>query len=104
MDPLQIHYVDLGVQRIADLRGDMAIGRIERNDLVLNHQSFSRKHARFESRNGAWWIVDLKSTNGVKVDGTLVTEAKVNVGDKISVGSVQLDLKPQPSVNFSNES
>ncbi|HEY8131209.1 MAG TPA: adenylate/guanylate cyclase domain-containing protein [Thermoanaerobaculia bacterium] len=104
MDQLQIHYVDLGVQRIADLRGEMSVGRTEGNDLVLNHPSVSRKHARFEPRNGAWWIVDLKSTNGVKLNGNLITEAQVNVGDKISIGSVQLELKPQPSVNFSNES
>ena len=104
MDQLQIHYVDLGVQRIADLKGGMSVGRTEGNDIVLNHPSVSRKHARFESRNEAWWIVDLKSTNGVKLNGNLVTEAQVTAGDKISVGSVQLELKPQPSVNFSNES
>ncbi|HLJ73820.1 MAG TPA: FHA domain-containing protein, partial [Thermoanaerobaculia bacterium] len=104
MDPLQIHYVDLGVQRIADLHGEMTVGRTEGNDLVLNHPSVSRKHARFEARNSAWWIVDLKSTNGVKVNGNLVSESQVNPGDKISIGSVQLELKPQPAVNFSNES
>src|SRR5713101_2763011 len=104
MDQLQIHYVDLGVQRLADLRGEMSVGRTEGNDLVLNHPSVSRKHARFEPRKEAWWIVDLKSTNGVKLNGNLVTEAQINTGDKISVGSVQLELTPQPSVNFSNES
>ena len=104
MEALQIHYVDLGVQRVADLKGDMSIGRTEGNDLVLNHPSVSRKHARFEGRSDAWWVVDLKSTNGVKVNGNLVTESKVNSGDKISIGSVQLELTPQPSVNFSNES
>ncbi len=104
MEQLQIHYVDLGVQRVADLKGEMFIGRTEGNDLVLNHPSVSRKHARFESRNEHWWIIDLKSTNGVKVNGNLITESQVNAGDKISIGSVQLELKPQPSVNFSNES
>jgi adenylate cyclase len=104
MEQLQIHYVDLGVNRVTDLRGETSVGRTEGNDVVLNHPSVSRKHARFEARNGAWWVVDLKSTNGVKVNGNLVTESQVNAGDKISVGSVQLELKPQPSVNFSNES
>ncbi|HEX9406961.1 MAG TPA: adenylate/guanylate cyclase domain-containing protein [Thermoanaerobaculia bacterium] len=104
MDHLQIHYVDLGVQRTADLLGEMSIGRTEGNDLVLNHPSVSRKHAKFEPRNESFWIVDLKSTNGVKVNGNLVTESKVKTEDKISIGSVQLELKPQPSVNFSNES
>ena len=104
MEQLQIHYVDLGVSRVADLKSDMAVGRTEGNDLVLNHPSVSRKHARFELRNDNWWIIDLKSTNGVKVNGNLVTEAQVNAGDKILVGSVQVDLKLLPLVDFSGES
>jgi adenylate cyclase len=104
MDQLQLHYVDLGVPRVLDLRGELSIGRTEGNDLVLNHPSVSRKHARFEPRNGAWWIIDLKSTNGVKLNGNLITEAQVQAGDAISVGSVQVDIKSLPSVNFSNES
>jgi adenylate cyclase len=105
MEQLQIHYVDLGVPRVTDLRSDLSIGRTEGNDLVLNHPSVSRKHARIETRaDGYYWIIDLKSTNGVKVNGNLVSESAIVNGDKILVGSVQLDLKPLPSVDFSAES
>lgn len=104
MEQLQIHYVDLGVPRISDVKSDLSIGRTEGNDLVLNHPSVSRKHARLEERNGNWWIIDLKSTNGVKVNGNLVTEAQINAGDKVLVGSVQLDIKAMPSVEFTGES
>ena len=104
MDQLQIHYVDLGVPRIADVKSELSIGRTEGNDLVLNHPSVSRKHARVEARDDAWWIVDLKSTNGVKVNGNLITESQIATGDKILVGSVQLDIKAMPSVDFSGES
>src|SRR4051812_45970119 len=101
---LQLHYIDLGVPRVTDLRLDMTIGRTEGNDLILNHPSVSRKHARLENREDKWWIVDLKSTNGVKVNGNLVTEAPVHAGDKIHIGSVQLDAKVLPSVDFSGDS
>jgi adenylate cyclase len=104
MDQLQIHYVDLGVPRITDLKSDVSIGRTEGNDLVLNHPSVSRKHARLEGRNNFWWIIDLKSTNGVKVNGNLVTEAQIGAGDKVLIGSVQLDIKAMPSVEFTGES
>jgi adenylate cyclase len=104
MDQLQIHYVDLGVPRVTDLKSEMSIGRTEGNDLVLNHPSVSRKHARVEARGTHWWIIDLKSTNGIKVNGNLTTEAQVNPGDKILIGSVQLDVKAMPSVDFSAES
>jgi len=98
MEQLQVHYVDLGVPRLCDLKSDLSVGRTEGNDIVLNHPSVSRKHAKFEIRGDHWWIVDLKSTNGVKVNGNLITEAEVGAGDKISVGSVQLELKALPSV------
>ncbi|HEX6097155.1 MAG TPA: adenylate/guanylate cyclase domain-containing protein [Thermoanaerobaculia bacterium] len=104
MDQLQIHYVDLGVPRITDVRSELSIGRTEGNDLVLNHPSVSRKHARVEARNAHWWIVDLKSTNGVKVNGNLIAEAQIGAGDKILIGSVQLDVKSMPSVEFTGES
>jgi len=104
MEQLQIHYVDLGVPRITDVKSELSIGRTEGNDLVLNHPSVSRKHAKLESRNSTWWIVDLKSTNGVKVNGNLITEAQINAGDKVLIGSVQLDIKAMPSVDFSGES
>jgi len=104
MEQLQIHYMDMGVPRIADLKSDLSIGRTEGNDLVLNHPSVSRKHAKLESRDNRWWIVDLKSTNGVKVNGNLISESQVNAGDKIHIGSVQLDLKALPSVDFSDQS
>ena len=104
MDQFQIHYVDLGVPRITDVRSELSIGRTEGNDLVLNHPSVSRKHARVEARGDKWWIVDLKSTNGVKVNGNLITEAQLTPGDKILVGSVQLEVKAMPSVDFTGES
>src|SRR5205814_5933608 len=104
MEQLQVHFADLGVPRVADLKGDLSAGRTEGNDIVLNHPSLSRKHAKFEVRADKWWIIDLKSTNGVKVNGNLITESQVAAGDKISVGSVQLELKALPSVNFSSES
>ncbi len=103
-EQVQLHYVDLGVPRVTDLRGETSVGRTEGNDVILNHPSVSRKHARFEARNDKWWIIDLKSTNGVKVNGNLVAEAQINTGDKIHIGSVLLELKALPSVDFSGDS
>jgi adenylate cyclase len=104
MEQLQLHYVDLGVPRVMDLKDELSVGRTEGNDLILNHPSVSRKHARFELRGDNWWIVDLKSTNGVKLNGNLVTEAQVGAGDKLSVGSVLIDARAMPSVDFNADS
>jgi adenylate cyclase len=93
------------VPRVFDLREDVAlVGRTEGNDVVLNHPSVSRRHARFEHREGHWWIVDLKSTNGVKVNGIPVAEFEIQAGDKILVGSVQIDVQSVAKVDFSDDS
>src|SRR5258706_713149 len=104
MEQLQLHYVDLGVPRVMDLKHELSVGRTEGNDLILNHPSVSRKHAKFELRGEYWWIVDLKSTNGVKLSGNLVTEGQVAAGDNLSVGSVQLEARALPSVDFNADS
>jgi adenylate cyclase len=104
MEQLQLHYVDLGVPRVMDLKHDLSVGRTEGNELILNHPSVSRKHAKFELRSEHWWVVDLKSTNGVKLNGNLVTEAQVAAGDKISIGSVLVDARALPSVDFNADS
>jgi len=104
MEQLQLHYVDLGVPRVMDLKHELSVGRTEGNDLILNHPSVSRKHAKFELRGEFWWVIDLKSTNGVKLNGNLITEAQVAAGDKISVGSVLLDARALPSVDFNADS
>jgi adenylate cyclase len=104
MDQVQVQYIDLGVQKVTDLGDETTIGRTEGNDIILNHPSVSRRHAKIESRNNGFWIVDLKSTNGVKVNGNVVGEGQIKPGDKILIGSVQLELLAAPSVNFSTDS
>jgi adenylate cyclase len=105
MDQLQLHFSDLGSARVFDLRNEsVTIGRIEGNDLVLNHPSVSRRHARIDRRGTTHWVIDLKSTNGIKLNGNVVTESEIKPGDKISVGSVELDLRAVPAVDFSDDS
>ena len=102
MDQIQLHFLDQGSTRIFDVQNESTtVGRIEGNDLVLNHPSVSRRHARIDRRGGTFWVIDLKSTNGVKVNGTAVGESQILPGDKISIGSVELEIKPAPAVDFS---
>jgi len=104
MEQLQLHYLDVGVPRVVELQDDVTIGRIEGNDLVLNHPSVSRRHGKIERRGEKWWIVDLKSTNGIKVNGTLMAESAFGAGDRVLVGSVQVDVKAVPAVAIGADS
>ena len=106
MEKLQLHYLDMGSPRIFELNDERghSVGRTEGNDLILNHPSVSRKHGRFETRNGEWWVVDQGSTNGIKVNDNQVGEARLKPGDHLSVGSMQVEVKAVPSVDFSDDS
>ncbi len=65
----------------------MGIGRSGDNSIVVNDLNASRKHAelRYED-DGSWNIVDLNSMNGTKVNGRRVTSARLNDGDRITIG------------------
>lgn len=105
MDQIELHYLDGGSARILELRDEaVTIGRIEGNDLVLNHPSVSRRHGRIEPRGTEWWIADLNSTNGIKLNGSPVLEAAIRPGDRISVGSVEVEVRGVAAVDFSEES
>lgn len=105
MEQLELHYVDGGSARILELRGEaVTIGRIEGNDLVINHPSVSRRHGRLELRGSEWWVADLNSTNGIKVNGAPVMEAVIRAGDRLAVGSVEVEVRGIAAVDFSEES
>jgi adenylate cyclase len=45
------------------------IGRREDCDIVLNFGNVSGHHARLTFEDGQWYILDLRSRNGIIVDG-----------------------------------
>lgn len=64
------------------------IGRDRENDIVLDSDSVSRRHARLELRGGHVHLVDLESTNGTFVSDSPepVTDCQLRKGDQIKVG------------------
>ncbi len=76
-----------------DLHADTpcGIGRAPENLIVLTDSSVSRQHARLFSREDTWWVEDLGSKNGTKVNGNLIEGPKrLKQGDGLQVGSFQL--------------
>lgn len=77
----------LGKRFVLD-NSPVRIGRGGENQIVLEGDSVSRKHAHIEQRAGAtWWVVDDNSTNGTYVnDDQIVREQPLTNGDRIKVG------------------
>jgi hypothetical protein len=64
------------------------LGRSKDCDCVLPDPNVSRKHAELRrSSNGDWQIVDLRSTNGVKVNGRRVSSSRLSPGDELTLGT-----------------
>jgi hypothetical protein len=66
------------------------IGRSKRCDIVLNDPNASRQHAEVRREGDEFVLVDLDSTNGVKVNRREVKRAALANGDKIDLGASEL--------------
>ncbi len=68
-------------------KGSLTIGRSIDCDVVLVDRKVSNIHAEVVRQGAVHVIKDLSSTNGTFVEGNRVTEAVLNLGDEITVGS-----------------
>ena len=69
---------------------DITIGRATDNDIVAVDGRVSRHHGRIVGRRGTLVYEDLGSTNGSQVNGAIVTEVVLGVGDRLEVGDTAL--------------
>jgi pSer/pThr/pTyr-binding forkhead associated (FHA) protein len=71
------------------MRSDVKFGRTDENDIVADHQSVSRAHARFVLDDGHWKVIDNKSANGVRVNGEEYAVSNLKAGDVIELGHLK---------------
>jgi pSer/pThr/pTyr-binding forkhead associated (FHA) protein/tetratricopeptide (TPR) repeat protein len=91
-------------------RVSQVIGRTPENDIVLNHKSISRHHAKILRDGNRYTILDLESANGVRVGGVERDKAELKSGDVLELGEVRLrflsgdaDLDDEPRVWYQNK-
>jgi len=87
---LRVVAVDGSSRQIAVDGRRLTIGRADDNGLVLADLRVSRHHARINVRRRALVLVDLGSTNGVRVNGVRVSEVALGAGDRIELGETVL--------------
>lgn len=80
-------------------KGEINVGRVQGNDLVLPKGNVSKHHARLLFRDGRFIVTDLKSTNGTYVNGRKIAQATiVREGDKIYIGDFVLRLESSSAI------
>ena len=67
-----------------------AIGRAENNDIVLDDGTVSKYHAKVTYWNRTLRLIDLNSTNGIKVNGNFIKNRILKDGDIVEIGLQRL--------------
>lgn len=75
----------------------LTLGRSEDNDIVVDHESISDRHAEFALAGGTTTLIDLGSSLGIHVNGTQVTAAILNHGDILQIGCLTLIYQDPPT-------
>ena len=87
--PVRAAVVVAGVSRELD-RPVLSVGRSRECDIAIDDPSVSRRHAELRRETQGYAIVDLGSTNGTQVNGEKVSRAKLQPGDRITLGQTEL--------------
>lgn len=66
------------------------VGRDLGADFMVEDHLMSRRHLRVFQEAGAWFVEDLGSTNGTRLNGTKVARAPLRDGDAILAGGTEL--------------
>jgi adenylate cyclase len=79
------------------LKKQLLVGRRESCDIVLRFANVSAHHCQLFVNGGYWYIRDMKSRNGVKVNGIRVQEKRVDPGDSLAVAKHKYELNYSPA-------
>ncbi len=74
----------------------LVIGRRESCDIVLRFANVSGQHARMSLESGYWFLKDLGSRNGTKVDGYRISRKRLDPGAKVSFAKHVFTIEYSP--------
>jgi adenylate cyclase len=79
------------------LKPKLLIGRRENCDIVLEFANISGQHCLLELLNGYWHVRDLRSRNGLKVNGMRVDSKWLLPGDELSIARHRFEVTYEPA-------
>lgn len=79
---------------------EMTLGRLEDNDVVLNHPQVSAHHARLTRAQDSYLLTDLNSTNHIYVNGLQVTSHLLQPRDEVRIGPYKFIYTPDELTQY----
>ncbi len=78
-------------QTLRFTQGDILIGRDPECEVILDDAAASAHHARLTYHHNQWWLEDLQSTNGTRLNNEMVQTATIVVnGDTLQCGQTAI--------------
>ncbi len=76
----------------------LLIGRRESCDIVLRFANVSAHHCQLMNESGYWYVRDLQSRNGIKINDVRVQEQRrIDPGDIISIAKHKYRVEYEPA-------
>src|SRR5580698_6667375 len=78
------------------MKESLLVGRRESCDIVLRFANVSAHHCELRLEGGYWYVKDLNSRNGVKVNGLRVTNKRLDPGDEFVIAKHKYEINYSP--------
>ncbi|HMP07421.1 MAG TPA: FHA domain-containing protein, partial [Lacipirellulaceae bacterium] len=91
--PMYGELIPLGGGDVIPLpKKQLLVGRRESCDIILRFANVSAHHCQMFVNGGYWYVRDMQSRNGVKVNGIRVQEKRIDPGDVVSIAKHKYKL------------
>jgi adenylate cyclase len=81
------------------LKPRLLIGRRSQCDIILDFPNISGQHCLLELLNGYWFVRDLRSRNGLKVNGMRCDSKWLFPGDELTIAKHRFEVSYQPAAD-----
>ncbi|MFG0263122.1 MAG: FHA domain-containing protein [Novipirellula sp. JB048] len=80
------------------IKDRLLVGRRNECDIQLKVANVSSHHCRLTLEHGYWFIRDLNSRNGLKVDGRPVQRKRIDPNSKVSIARHEYIIEYEPQL------
>jgi adenylate cyclase len=91
-----------GGDPIPMMKKRLRVGRRESCDIILNYGNVSGHHCLLEIDSGYWFVQDLRSRNGIKINGKKVmagVRKRLDPNDTLTIAKHTFDVDYDPAAN-----